>query len=87
MNLKTLLLIIVNQIIFKKIIFLKAMVLKKFEFDKGSKGSVSDNQLNELKTRALSKFVVVVMFFVYIITSSIGNHMIFLVQFGINKHL
>ena len=63
------------------------MVLKKFEFDKGSKGSVSGNQLNELKTRALSKFVVVVMFFVYIITSSIGNHMIFLVQFGINKHL
>ena len=87
MNLKTLLLIIVNQIIFKKIIFLKAMVLKKFEFDKGGNGSVSDNQLNELKTRALSKFVVVVMFFVYIITSSIGNHMIFLVQFGINKHL
>ena len=41
--------------------------------------------MNELKTRALSKFVVEVMYFVYII--SIGNHMIFLVQFGINKHL
>ena len=42
---------------------LKALVLKKFEFDKGS----SANQLNELKTHALSKFVVVVMFFMYII--------------------
>ena len=41
-------------------------VLKKFEFDKGS-SLFSANQLNELKTRAPSKFVVVVMFFVYII--------------------
>ena len=40
---------------------LKALVLKKFEFDEGS----SLFQLNELKTRALSKFVVVVTFFVY----------------------
>ena len=40
-------------------------VLKKFEFDKGS-SLFSANQLNELKTRAPSKFVVV-MFFVYII--------------------
>ena len=40
---------------------LKALALEKFEFDRGS------SLLNELKTRALSKFVVVVMFFVYII--------------------
>ena len=35
--------------------------LLKLEFDRGS------SLLNELKTRALSKFVVVAMFFVYII--------------------
>ena len=40
---------------------LKALLLKKFEFDKGS--SVSAKQLNELKTRMLSKFVVVDIFF------------------------
>ena len=39
---------------------LKALVLKKFEFDKG-------NCLFQPITHALSKFVVVVMFFVYII--------------------
>ena len=44
---------------------LEALVLKKFEFDKGSS---LFQLLNELKTRALSKFVVVVMFFAYIIS-------------------
>ena len=43
---------------------------------------VSVNQLNELKTLALSKFVVEVYVF-----RVISNHMIFLIQFGINKHL
>ena len=33
-----------------------------------------------------SKFVVLVMFFVFII-NTVTNHMIFLVEFGINKHL
>ena len=43
---------------------------------------VSVNQLNELKTRALSKSVVEIYVF-----RVISNHMIFLVQFGRNKHL
>ena len=49
---------------------LEALVLKKFEFDKGSS---LFQQLNELKTRALSKLVVVAMFFVYIIIYILRN--------------
>ena len=67
---------------------LKVLVLKKFEFVNKVVYIVSANRLNELKYRALSKFVIVVMFFVYIINTNVSNHMIFLVQFGINiKHL
>ena len=44
---------------------LKALVLKKFEFDKGS--SLFQPVRNERKTHALTKFVIVDMFFVYII--------------------
>ena len=66
---------------------LKVLVLKKFEFVNKVVYIVSANRLNELKYRALSKFVIVVMFFVYIINTNVSNHMIFLVQFGINiKH-
>ena len=67
---------------------LKVLVLKKFEFVNKVVYIVSANRLNELKYRALSKFVIVVMFFVYITNTNVSNHMIFLVQFGINiKHL
>ena len=54
---------------------LKALVLQKFEFDKGS--TVSANQLNELKTRALSKVAVAVMFFGSIITIQIKMQLFF----------
>ena len=50
---------------------LKALVLKSLNLTKVVEcfSMISANQLNELKTRALSKFVVVVMFFVNIIKS------------------
>ena len=62
---------------------LKVLVLKKFEFV--NKVVLCFSQSVEW---TLSKFVIVVMFFVYIINTNVSNHMIFLVQFGINiKHL
>ena len=58
---------------------LKALVLKKFEFDRNSSlfQPISWIMLNELKAPALSKFVVVVMFFVSVITYTNLNAIIF----------
>ena len=57
----------------------KELVLKKFEFDKGSSMFQPISWMN-LKTRALSKFVL--RFSIILLKS---NHMIFLMPFGFTR--